>query len=90
MQFGCAAFDDSIQVSDQPVAPSFGSTVLTTGARQNRMSRRVMASLNEKGIFSNTEDDLQALERALRVSFTDVHVTTRGTVALFTGRRAAL
>src|SRR6478609_4804001 len=29
MQFGWAAFDESIQVSDQPVAPSFGSTVLT-------------------------------------------------------------
>src|SRR6185503_3390604 len=29
MQFGCAAFDESIQVSDQPVAPSFGITALT-------------------------------------------------------------
>ena len=29
MQFGCAAFDEIIQVSDQPVEPSFGSTVLT-------------------------------------------------------------
>ena len=28
MQFGCLAFDASIQVSDQPVAPSFGSVVL--------------------------------------------------------------
>src|SRR6478735_6234678 len=29
MQFGCLAFDEIIQVSDQPVEPSFGSTVLT-------------------------------------------------------------
>ena len=29
MQFGWAAFDETIQVSDHPVAPSFGSTVLT-------------------------------------------------------------
>jgi hypothetical protein len=29
MQFGCAAFEETIQVSDHPVAPSFGSTVLT-------------------------------------------------------------
>jgi hypothetical protein len=29
MQFGCAAWDEIIQVSDQPVAPSFGSTVCT-------------------------------------------------------------
>ncbi len=29
MQLGCAALDDSIQVSDQPVAPSFGTVVLT-------------------------------------------------------------
>src|SRR6476660_5094850 len=29
MQFGCAAFDETIHVSDHPVAPSFGSTVLT-------------------------------------------------------------
>ena len=29
MQLGWAAFAEIIQVSDQPVAPSFGSTVLT-------------------------------------------------------------
>src|SRR6478672_3658743 len=29
MQFGCAAFAETIQVSDHPVAPSLGSTVLT-------------------------------------------------------------
>src|SRR6185312_127552 len=29
MQFGCAAFEATIHVSDHPVAPSFGSTVLT-------------------------------------------------------------
>ena len=28
MQLGCWALEDSIQVSDQPVAPSLGSTVL--------------------------------------------------------------
>ena len=31
MQFGCAALDDIIQVSAQPVAPSLGSTA-STGA----------------------------------------------------------
>src|ERR687885_316567 len=29
MQFGCLAFEEIIQVSDQPVAPSFGRTVCT-------------------------------------------------------------
>src|ERR1044071_8807743 len=29
MQLGCFALDEIIQVSDQPVAPSFGSVVLT-------------------------------------------------------------
>ncbi len=43
----------------------FGSTVLATGVRHNRLSRRVMARLNEKGIFSNTADDRAgARERA--------------------------
>src|SRR3954471_22761469 len=28
MQFGCFAFEEIIHVSDQPVAPSFGSAVL--------------------------------------------------------------
>src|SRR5215213_9134009 len=28
MQFGCSAFEEIIQVSDQPVAPSLGSVVL--------------------------------------------------------------
>ena len=29
MQFGCLALEEIIQVSDQPVAPSLGSVVLT-------------------------------------------------------------
>src|SRR6476469_8934958 len=29
MQLGCAAFEEIIHVSDHPVAPSLGSTVLT-------------------------------------------------------------
>ena len=29
MQFGCFALDEIIQVSDQPVEPSFGSVVST-------------------------------------------------------------
>ncbi len=30
MQFGCFAFDEIIQVSDHPVAPSFGSVTVST------------------------------------------------------------
>src|SRR5215208_6567900 len=32
MQFGCLAFDEIIQVSDQPVAPSLGFVASTFGA----------------------------------------------------------
>ena len=67
----------------------FGSTVLATGVSHNPLSRRVMSSLNQKGIFSNTADDRQTLESVLATYFSDVQVTTRGTVALFAARRAA-
>src|SRR5215210_5536379 len=39
MQFGLAAFDEIIHVSDQPVAPSFGSVVLIgTSSASSRLA----------------------------------------------------
>jgi SAM-dependent methyltransferase len=71
----------------KPGGVIFGSTVVATGVRHSVLSRRVMASLNEKGVFSNTADDPHTLESVLATYFSDVQVTTQGTVALFSARR---
>ena len=67
----------------RPGGRLFGSTVLADGVRHTPLSRRVMGSLNRKGIFGNATDDLAGLERALRAEFTDVRIDVRGVVALF-------
>jgi hypothetical protein len=45
-----------------------------------------MKLYNEKGIFSNSSDDLEGLERALNERFVDVSLKVVGCVALFSGR----
>lgn len=61
----------------------FGATVLGRGVRHNLVGRRLMRLYNQKGIFHNTEDDLEGLEDALRQHFGDVTVRVMGAVALF-------
>lgn len=64
----------------------FGSTVLGRGVAHNRLGRTLMRVYNEKGIFSNRDDDREGLQRGLGGSFTEVEVEVRGTVALFAAR----
>jgi hypothetical protein len=42
-----------------------------------------MAFYNSKGVFSNTQDDLETLTRELEKRFSAVHVETVGCAALF-------
>jgi ubiquinone/menaquinone biosynthesis C-methylase UbiE len=70
----------------QPNGVVFGSTVLGRGVRHNVLGRSLMRVYNKKGIFSNRDDDLEGLERALAGVFSDVRVNLKGTVALFSAR----
>ncbi len=64
--------------------PLFGSTILHGGVRQTRGSRRVMALYNAIGVFGNSDDTLDGLDRALAEHFSRHELTTSGSVALFT------
>ena len=64
----------------------FGSTILQGGIPKNWAAIQLMKVYNTKGIFSNTADDLESLERALRDRMDNVSVRVVGCVALFSGR----
>jgi len=70
----------------RPGGQIFGSTVLAAGVRHTVLSRRVMSSLNHRGIFHNLDDDLMSLHRTLEAHLTNVEIRIQGTVALFAGR----
>ena len=61
----------------------FGCTMLGRGVSRNLLARGCMAAFNRFGIFANTEDDLEGLERALAAHFRTAQVRTVGCAALF-------
>lgn len=64
----------------------FGSTLLQGGVTRSWLARRLMAIYNQRGIFSNEQDDLDGLIRALAQRFRDVSVDVVGCIALFSAR----
>ncbi len=68
----------------EPGGVFFGSTILGTGVRHNRLGRALMSVYNRKGIFSNLDDDRAGLEQGLAAELPKVDVEVVGTVALFT------
>ena len=71
----------------QPGGILFGATILADKPLHTKMSQRLCAFYNEKGVFSNTEDTLEALKTALAQHVTEVEVKVVGCVALFHGKR---
>ncbi|MBM3562755.1 MAG: class I SAM-dependent methyltransferase [Alphaproteobacteria bacterium] len=69
-----------------PGAIVFGSTLLQDGVTRGFAAQRLMAFYNSKGIFSNTQDDLDTLTRELEKRFDAVSVETVGCAALFSAR----
>lgn len=65
--------------------PLFGSTILNGGVRHTPVSQRLMALYNAKGIFCNSNDDLEGLSQALAEHFSRYELATSGSVALFAG-----
>lgn len=66
----------------------FGSTLLTDGVRRNAAARALMRYYNRQRIFSNSQDSLEALEKALSDRFTESGVETAGCAALFWARHS--
>ncbi len=61
----------------------FGATILQGDAPRSRSAQKLMDIYNQRGIFSNTHDDVEALQRALDSRFGGVKIETSGCVALF-------
>ena len=81
-----AVLFDHLRPLMNPGATIFGSTILQGVAQNNWAAVRLMKLYNTKGIFSNTADTLESLERALQDRLSDVSVRVVGCVALFSGR----
>ncbi|PJD91640.1 MAG: methyltransferase type 12 [Legionella sp.] len=65
----------------------FGATILVNTNLHTKMSKRLCAFYNKKGIFSNENDTLDALKVTLEQHLTDVDIKVVGCVALFKGKR---
>jgi SAM-dependent methyltransferase len=67
----------------------FGATILGEGVQHNAFGAALMGVYNRRGIFSNRDDSLAALQTLLGQELEKVEVRQLGRVALFSGRRAA-
>lgn len=77
---------DHLKALMNPGAVLFGSTLLQGGVDRNWFAKRLMDLYNRKGIFSNENDDLDALKRVLGHRFGSISVEVVGCAALFSGR----
>ncbi|QDT66563.1 class I SAM-dependent methyltransferase [Calycomorphotria hydatis] len=84
---GPVVFENAKQLL-KPGGVLFGATLLGQGVPRNWFAKRLMATYNRKGIFSNTEDSPEALEAALRERFEEVTVELVGCAAIFTARNS--
>lgn len=78
-------FDNALRVM-APGAVLFGATILSQGIEASWMARRLMNLYVRKGIFSNQNDSVDGLRRALEARFVDVEVEVNGCMALFSAR----
>lgn len=77
---------DNVRPWLNPEGVVFGTTILGQGIRPNFLARRLMALYNAKGIFSNREDSLIALEAILKQYFREYWTKVVGCVAFFKAR----
>lgn len=76
---------DHLKALMNPGAVLFGSTLLQGGVSRSWFAKRLMDFYNRKGIFSNENDDLDALKRVLGPRFGSISVKVVGCAALFSG-----
>jgi hypothetical protein len=77
---------ENLQPAANPGAVVFGATLLHGGVDRNRYATAVMKWNNDRGIFSNVDDDADGLQWALSQHLEDVTIEILGCVALFAGR----
>lgn len=77
-----AAFDHLSPLMN-PGAVIFGSTLLQGGVKRNWAAKRLMKFYNSKGVFTNTADNLDGLDRELHQRFRDVSIEIIGSAAVF-------
>lgn len=77
---------DHLKALLNPNGVLFGATLLQGGVNRSWLAKRLMNVYNKKGIFSNEQDSLEALTRALKQRFKDVSVEVEGCTAMFSGR----
>ena len=71
----------------KPGGVLFGATILADNNLHTKISQRLCAFYNKKGIFSNQKDSLEALKLALAKHLTDIELSVVGCVGLFKGKR---
>lgn len=74
---------DHIKPLMNPGAICFGATLLQGGVRRSWTAKLLMAHYNRHGVFSNRQDDVEALERALRTRFSFISIEIVGCAAFF-------
>jgi SAM-dependent methyltransferase len=77
---------DHLAALMNPGAVIFGATLLQGGVPRSWLATRMMDVYNARGIFSNRDDDLAGLMRALVRRFRDVFVEVMGCAAMFSAR----
>ncbi|TWU29876.1 class I SAM-dependent methyltransferase [Bythopirellula polymerisocia] len=85
MESKAVVFDNLLAVMN-PNAVLFGATLLQGDVPRNFLAKRFMKSYNSQGIFSNTQDTLEWLEKELTERFAEVSVEVVGCAAVFTAR----
>ena len=68
-------------------AKIFGSTILSKGIKKNSLARKLMSIYNKKGVFSNSEDSLEDLEKFLSNQYSHYKITVIGCVAIFSATK---
>jgi SAM-dependent methyltransferase len=66
-----------------PTGVLFGASILGMSGPQTRLSRRVLAANNRRGIFDNLGDTQEGLGEILEASFERVELETVGSMAIF-------
>jgi hypothetical protein len=64
----------------------FGATILGRFIEPNAIARMLLGLYNNKGVFNNSGDDMQALRDGLASRFAEVGIEQQGCVAIFRAR----
>nr|VFK59095.1 MAG: Methyltransferase domain-containing protein [Candidatus Kentron sp. TC] len=77
---------DHLKALMNPGAVLFGTTLLQVDVPRNWLAQRMLNYYNKTGTFSNREDSLEGLQRALDERFRDVSLEVLGCAAIFSVR----